>query len=211
MEITIGIADDQQLFMQSLSLLVSSFPSFRVSVNALNGQLLLQQLAAMPDQPDIVLLDVNMPVMDGISTARAIAESYPLIRTAALSMKDDDITIISMFRAGCCAYLLKDMHPTELEKALLEIYSKGFYNADPSNITHRRKAAQKEAPPVINEKEKTFLRLACSDRTYKQIASEMHLSERTIDGYRESLFEKLNVQSRVGLALEAIRRNIVSI
>ena len=213
MDITIGIADDQQLFLQSLTLLVDSFPSFRVSVNALNGQLLLQQLATMPVLPDILLLDVNMPVMDGLSTAQAITRSYPTIKTVALSMKDDDTTIISMLKAGCCSYLLKDIHPLELEKALQEINSKGYYNADSVNINYRRllKKTQKDAGLLITEKEKTFLQLACSDRTYKQIAAEMHLSERTIDGYRESLFEKLNVQSRVGMALEAIRRNIVSI
>ena len=213
MDITIGIADDQQLFLQSLTLLVDTFPHFRVSVNALNGQLLLQQLAVMPVLPEIILLDVNMPVMDGIAAARAIAQEYPSVKTVALSMKDDDTTIINMLRAGCCSYLLKDIHPTELEKALEEISSKGYYNADTVNINYRRllKKTQKEASPLITDKERTFLQLACSDKTYKQIAAEMHLSERTIDGYRESLFEKLNVQSRVGMALEAIRRNIVSI
>jgi len=212
MEITIGLADDQQLFMQSLSLLVDSFPSFRVSVNALNGQLLLQQLAIMSSPPEIILLDVNMPVMDGIATARAIGQSYPLIKTVALSMKDDDTTIISMLKAGCCSYLLKDIHPTELEKALQEISTKGYYNADVYNVNHRRlMVTQKEADPHITEKERIFLRLACSDRTYKQVAAEMHLSERTIDGYRESLFAKFNVQSRVGMAMEAIRRNLVTI
>jgi DNA-binding NarL/FixJ family response regulator len=129
----------------------------------------------------------------------------------ALSQNDSDKTIIGMIKAGCCAYLLKDTHPNELEKALHEIYTTGFYNADASNINFRRLLQFEKDALKITDKEKMFLQLACSDRTYKQIAAEMFLSERTIDGYRESLFQKLNVQSRVGMALEAIRRELVSL
>ncbi|MBS1604443.1 MAG: response regulator transcription factor [Bacteroidetes bacterium] len=213
MRITIGIADDQQLFLQSLTLLINTFPSFEVVASALNGDLLLQRLSTMEDPPDILLLDVQMPVMDGITAAREVAARYPAIKIVALSTKDDDTTIIRMFRTGCCSYLVKDIHASELERALLEISKLGYYNADVFNINHRRllQHTQKEEELNINDRELAFLRLACSDKTYRQIASEMHLSERTIDGYRESLFEKLNVQSRVGMALEAIRRQLVSI
>jgi DNA-binding NarL/FixJ family response regulator len=131
----------------------------------------------------------------------------------ALSMKDDDTTIINMIRAGCCAYLLKDIHPNELEKALLEINKSGYYNADASNLNFRRLLKKKDEDEklAITEKELAFLKLACSDLTYKQIADKMHLAERTIDGYRESLFNKLNVQSRVGMVLEALRRELISL
>ena len=120
-------------------------------------------------------------------------------------------TIISMIKAGCCAYLLKDIHPEDLNKALHEIYYKGYYNADAVNINYRRLLQHQEKEVQLTDKEKEFLQLACSDATYKQIAATMHLSERTVDGYRENLFRKLNVQSRTGMALEAIRRNIVSL
>jgi DNA-binding NarL/FixJ family response regulator len=185
----------------------------KVVAEALNGEQLLQKLAAMPSLPDIALVDVNMPVMDGITTVRRVSRDYPQVKTIALSMKDDDYTIINMLKAGCCSYLLKDIHPDELEKALTEVAAKGYYNADAANINFRRFISRpgNHLSLHFSEKELTFLQLACSDRTYKQIASEMHLSERTIDGYRESLFEKLNVQSRVGMALEAIRRNLVTI
>ncbi len=213
MKISIGITDDHQLFLKSLSILINSFPSFNIVVDALNGEDLLQKLEAKKIQPDILLVDVNMPVMDGVKTAEKIAQKYPLIKMVALSMKDDDTTIINMLKAGCCAYLLKDIHPDELEKALLEVYEKGYYNADASNVNYRRLIIQanKEAALAITEKEKQFLKLACSDLTYKQIAGQMNLSERTIDGYRETLFQKLNVQSRVGMVLEALRRNLASL
>src|SRR6266496_805371 len=213
MKITLGIVDDHQLFLKSLVLLVNSLESFNILVDALNGEHLLKKLASLYIQPDILLIDVNMPVLDGVKTAQRVAEKYPLVKMVALSMKDDDATIINMIKAGCCAYLLKDIHPSEFEKALLEIYSKGYYNADASNINYRRLIlkANKEDTVKFSDKEKRFLQYACTDLTYKQIAAEMYLAERTIDGYREILFQKLNVESRVGMAMEAIRRNIVSL
>lgn len=212
MKINIGIVDDHQLFLKSLSILIESFPAFNIVLDALNGESLLNKLAAASIKPDILLLDVNMPVMDGTQTAEAISKKYPEIKLVALSMKDDDTTVINMIKAGCCAYLLKDIHPNELEKALTEIHFKGYYNADVSNINYRRLILKtKEDEIVFSEREKIFLKLACSDLTYKQISLQMHLSERTIDGYREALFEKLNVQSRVGMVLEALRRNLVSL
>jgi DNA-binding NarL/FixJ family response regulator len=212
MKIKIGIADDQQLFLRSLSKLIDAFPRFSTVVEAMNGEDLLRQMAAAPDIPDILLVDVNMPIMDGVRTAKALVEKYPAVKIVALSMKDDDTTIINMIKAGCCAFLLKDMHPDELEKALVEIDARGFYNADACNVNYRRLIVhQTERSLTLNDRERTFLQLACSDLTYKQIAAEMHLAERTIDGYRETLFEKFKVQSRVGMILEALKREIVHI
>lgn len=192
--------------------MLSGFENFAVSLEALNGKDLQEKIKSAKTVPDIILIDVNMPVMDGIATAAWLAEYYPAIKLVALSMNDSDKTIIAMIKAGCCAYLLKDTHPTELEKALNEINIKGYYNGDATNINYRRLLRfEKENELNITEKEKQFLSLACSDLTYKQIAAKMYLSERTIDGYRESLFQKLNVQSRVGLALEAIRRDLVKL
>lgn len=213
MNITLAIADDHQLFLKSLSLLISSLKDFTIIAEAMNGQDLIDKLEIKKQEPDIILLDVNMPVMDGKETAEYLTQKYPAIKLVALSMKDDDATIISMIKAGCCAYLLKDIHPDELDKALREIHSKGYYNADAANINFRRllQHQQREDELHLSDKEKEFLKLSCSDATYKQIAATMHVSERTVDGYRENLFRKLNVQSRTGMALEAIRRNLVSL
>ena len=213
MNLTIGIADDHQLFLKSLSVLIGSFPGVEVMIEALQGEDLVRKLALAPQRPDILLIDVNMPVMDGPRAAEKISRDFPAIKLVALSMKDDDTTIIRMLKAGCCAYLLKDIHPDELEKALHEINSKGFYNADAFNINYRRlliKASDEEAMH-ITERELQFLQLACSDLTHKEIAAKMFLSERTVDGYRESLFAKLNVKSRVGMALEGIRRELITL
>ena len=211
--ITIAIADDHQLFLKSLALMLVSFDGIFVVAEASNGKELQVKLEALDTPPDIVLLDVNMPVMDGETTARWLGEHYPTVKVVALSMNDDDKTIIKMIQAGCSAYLLKDSTPDELERAIQQVHAKGYYNADAANINFRRLLqSQAETDSLkITEKEKQFLQLACSDLTYKQIAAQMNLSERTIDGYRESLFGKLNVQSRVGLALEAIRKNLVEL
>jgi DNA-binding NarL/FixJ family response regulator len=211
MKVPIGIVDDHQLFLKSLSLMLASFNDYYVVLEALNGKDLQQKIATTKELPQIILLDVTMPVMDGIATATWLNEHYPAIKLVALSMNDTDKIIINMIKAGCCAYLLKDTHPNELEKALNEINERGYYNADVSNINYRRLLQAEKDAIVMSDNEKKFLEYACSDMTYKHIADKMNLSERTIDGYRQSLFQKLNVQSRVGLALEAIRKDLVKL
>ncbi|MFT4094376.1 MAG: response regulator transcription factor [Niabella sp.] len=213
MKTRIGLVDDHQLFLKSLSLMLESFKNYEVVVEASNGKDLQDKLKGKKTLPEMMLIDVNMPVMNGIDTVKWLTQHYPQIKPVALSMNADDNAIISMFKAGCCGYLLKDTHPNELERALDEINKKGYYNADAGNINFRRilmKANEKEESNLTS-KEMIFLQYACSDLTYKQIASEMNLSERTIDGYRESLFKKLNVQSRVGLCLEALRKELVKL
>lgn len=211
MKINIGIADDHQLFLKSLSLLVGGFAGFHIVAEAMNGEEMLNKLAQLSAPPDILLLDVNMPVMDGAKATEAVLKLYPTVKVVALSMKDNDATIIEMLKAGCCAYLLKDIHPTELEKALKEIYTTGQYSNDASNVNYRRLLLQSEQKQTLTEREREFLHLACSDLTYKAIAAKMNVTERTVDGYREILFNKLNVQSRTGMVLEALRRQLVTL
>ena len=121
MSISLGVVDDHQLFLKSLSLMLSSFKDFMVTIEALNGKDLQYKLQQNSVIPDIILLDVSMPVMNGVETAGWLTKVHPSIKCVALSMDDNDNTIINMIRAGCCAYLLKDTHPDELEKALNEI------------------------------------------------------------------------------------------
>lgn len=213
MKLTIGLVDDHQLFLKSLQLMLESFKVYEVVVEALNGEDLKNKLKGSRTVPDLMLVDVNMPVMDGIATCQWLSEQYPAMKLIALSMNDTDNAIIDMIKAGCCAYLLKDTHPNELEKALQEVIAKGFYNADASNINFRRLLLKSHEQPtvILTEKEKQFLHYACSELTYKQVAAKMNMSERTIDGYRESLFQKFHVQSRVGLCLEALRKGFAKL
>jgi DNA-binding NarL/FixJ family response regulator len=213
MKIYIGLVDDHQLFIKSLSLLLNSLEGCEVVIEALSGKQLQEKILLVEHIPDIMLIDVNMDGMNGVEVATWLNEKYPLIRLIALSMNDKDKAITDMFRAGCCAYLLKDMHPVELENAVREVHDKGYYSANAGNINFSRLLANADAQRGrnITGKELQFLQLACSDLTYKQIADIMHVTERTVDGYRESLFQKLDVKSRVGLCLEAIRKELIKL
>ena len=212
-KINIGLVDDHQLFLKSLALLLESYKNFDIVIEAGNGEDLLHKLKSKKIIPDIILLDVNMPIMNGIETAKKLSELYPEIKLVALSMNDDDNAIIQMFKSGCTSYLLKDTHPIELEKALYELSKSGYYNSDPTIVNFKRllNKPQEDEKLKLSDRELDFLTKACSDETYRQIASEMNVSERTVDGYREALFKKFNVQSRVGLCLEAIRQKYVKL
>ena len=211
--INVGLVDDHQLFSKSLELMLASFKGFEVVLDASNGMDLKEKIKKAAIVPDIMLIDVNMPVMNGVSTAQWLKENYPSIKLAALSMNDNDQSIIDMFRAGCCAYLFKDTNPAEFEVALKQIYAKGYYNSDHIGVNYGRLLSTSQTTETLQfgEKEKEFLTLACSDMTYRQISEVMKVSERTVDGYREALFQKFNVHSRTGMALEAIRKGFVKI
>jgi len=215
MKIRVGLVDDHQLFIKSLALLVESLGSYEVTLEALNGRMLQEKVAQMAPErlPQLMLIDVNMPVMDGPDTAVWLRKEFPSMHLVALSMNDREQSVIAMIRAGCCAYLLKDTHPNDLEKALAEIAAQGYYNGDQRHLNYRRLLAAEleEAKYRLTPREQAFLQQVCSDRTYKQIAQEMGVTERTIDGYREALFEKFNVGSRVGLCMEAVRRGLVQL
>lgn len=213
MKINVGLVDDHQLFNKSLSMLLSGFPDFVVVVDATNGIDLQQKLKSTDILPDIMLIDVFMPEMDGIATARWLKTTYPSMRLVALSMNDKEQTIMDMLKAGCCTYLLKDTHPDELESALKEVYIHNFYNSNLHDVKLGKLLLinQNGDVPLFGDREKEFLQLASSDMTYKQLAAIMNVSERTIDGYREELFFKLKVQSRTGMVLEAFKRGLVKL
>lgn len=205
----VAIADDHRLIAESLSHLINDTPDFEVIIIANNGQVLIDNLSGTKTMPDIAILDINMPIMNGVVTARELSTRFPLVRLLALSMNDDESSVIQMIRAGCRGYLLKDCTQSELHKAMSEIIEKGFYYSDfvTGKLIHTIHKEEKNQENAIKmtEREMEFLQYAASEMTYKEIAITMKLSERTIDGYREALFEKLQVKSRVGLVLFAIR------
>lgn len=213
MKIKIGLVDDHQLFLKSLTMLMGSLPDFEVVVTAAHGQDLKEKLEAGTPLPDILLIDVEMPVMNGIETAQWMRATYPTVRLVALSMNYNEQIIIEMIRSGCCSYLLKDTDTDELERALNEVYTKNYYNADLNKTNLAGLLLTNQAGEIfqVTEKEREFLQHAMGDLTYKQIATLMGVSERTIDGYREALFTKLKSQSRTGMVIEAIRRGLVKI
>ena len=207
----IAIVDDHLLFARSLQGLIDSFDQFQVAFMARNGNDLIAKLDMAKKEPDLLLLDINMPVMNGFETMAWINEHCPGIKVLALSMDDEEETIIKMLRLGCKGYLLKDIHPDTLETALHEVIAKGHYYTDhvtQALLTGVNKKEDKGQDVSFSERELEFMTYACSDKTYKEIASDMFLSPKTIDNYRDTLFKKLEVKSRIGLVLYALKHNI---
>lgn len=211
---TIAIVDDHLLFAQSLQSLVTSLGSYEVLFYANNGKTFIEKLAEQKQMPDVVLLDINMPLMNGIETMAWLKENHPSQKTIALSMDDSEDTIIKMLRLGAKGYLLKDIHPEIFKQALSDVIEKGFYYSDRITNTlldtiDKQEHAKNEVQ--LKDREIEFLKLASSEMTYKEIADAMYLSPKTIDGYRESLFEKLEVKSRIGLVLYAIKHGYIEV
>ena len=212
--IQVAITDDHVLLRTALARLVGSFEGYSVMMEADNGKDLRNKILKH-QVPDIVLLDVNMPEMDGYETTQWLHKNYPFIKVLVLSMLSDEKTIIKMFRLGAKGYLLKNTDPAELKKALDSIISKNVYLSEyvsdklVSGLHHDNE--NPEVILVLSEKEKDFLRWACTEYSYKDIAEKMNVSPRTVEDYRQQLFNKLKVHSRVGLVLYAIKNGIVEV
>lgn len=210
--IEIAIVDDHKIFSTALENMISANKLYKVSIIGNNGEDFIQKLQDTKSLPEIVLMDVKMPLKDGIETTQYISENYPEIRVIALTMEDNEESIIKMLKAGAKGYLLKDMQPQILFEAIETVHKKGVFYTD--NITQnllKIKAEEKIANDLIaslKNTEKEFIRLACSEMTYKEIAEKMFLSPKTIDGYRDSVFSKLDVKSRVGIVLFAIKNGL---
>ncbi len=210
---TVAIVDDHSLFAGSLEKLINSFSNFTVLFHAKNGMELQKYIENGSDLPDIVLLDINMPVMDGFETAEWLMLNHPKIKILALSMEDDEQTILRMLRKGAKGYLLKDIHPEILNTALQELMDKGYYHSEKVSETLLHSLNPDEELGLLDfkENELTFIQLACSEMTYKEIADIMGLSPKTIDGYRHDLFNRLKIKNRVGLVIFALKKNLIKL
>lgn len=210
-KIKLALADDHNLFRKGVEELIGDFDNMEVVCSVANGKELINKLSVATILPDVCLLDINMPELNGFETARKIKERWPDIKILAVSVYDSEFNIIGMLRAGAGGYILKDAQPHALRQAIEGIYENGFYHSElvTGKILHQMISQPKEVNTGhLNDNEIQFLKLCCTEMTYKEIADIMKISPRTIDGYRDQLFTKLNIRSRTGLVMYALKTGI---
>ncbi|MCX2494682.1 response regulator transcription factor [Pedobacter sp. PF22-3] len=208
--ISIAIVDDHTLFRSGLASLLEEFDEIDVMFEAMNG-IDLQAKINQHAEVQLILMDINMPVMDGFATTKWVKANYPNVHVLALSMLEDEKAIIGMLKAGAGGYMLKESTPSDLLTAIKMIVNKGFYVNE--LVSGRLLVALKneDIKPTFSARELTFLQYCSTELTYKEIADLMNVSPRTVDNYRESLFAKLNIKSRTGLVVYGIKNNLINI
>ena len=207
MACNIVIVDDHLLIAKAISSVIEQFKAYTVLYEVENGKELVEKFKVKKNIPDIVLLDISMPVMDGFETATWLKHNNPAVKVVVLTMQGDDASLVKMIKAGAVSYLNKNVQPTELQKALDAVSEKGMYYPDwaTSRILHALANNEEEYAIKLTEREIEFLRYSCAEMTYSEIGEKMFCSGRTIESYRDSLFEKLHVKTRTALALYAVK------
>lgn len=215
MKHSIVIVDDHILIAKALGSIMSNFKDFEVLYECENGKELQDKFVSQKNIPSIVLLDISMPIMDGFETSKWLRENHPEVLVLALSMQDDEQSLIKMIKNGARGYLLKNVAPSELETALKTIINNGFYYPEwASNLVIANmmgNPTSQHATDLISdlsEREKEFLKLCITEMSYKEISEKMFCSPRTIESYRNNLCDKLNIKTRVGLAVFAIKSGL---
>ncbi len=208
--IRIAIADDVPILRKGLILLLNSYKPCGVDIEANNGQELINKIKLAENKPDICILDISMPVMDGYETLSAIKQYWPNIKVVILSVHYNEYTIIRTVREGASCCLPKEVDTDELFTAIKQVHNKGYYHTELVKHYLTNSMYEDVRKLKLNKNEQEFLRLCCSDMSYKQIAMQMELSPRTIDGYRDDLFLKLNIKSRSALVMFALQTGLVT-
>ena|SRR5258706_15135041 len=213
--IKVALTDDHILLRNALAQLIDSFGNCKIIHQSGNGRDLIDNITA-GHLPDVVLLDLNMPVMDGFETAAWLQKNTPQVHVLMLTMYDSELSLIRLLKAGVNGFLKKDIHPSELKFAIQSVINSGYYYSNHSTgrlmnlFRNNPDGSMNLQKAILTEQELQFLKLACSDLTYKEIAQKMALNPRSVDTLRDQLFIKLDVKSRVGLAMVAIKQGVVT-
>lgn len=210
--ISVALIDDHRLLRSGLSNFIKSNPEFRVVFEADNG-LDLQEKMKGNALPDVVLMDINMPLMDGYEATAWLHKNHATVKVLALSMYDSEECIIRMLRRGAKGYLLKDTEPDDLIKAIQETHQNGFYYTPlvAKHIAYLINDTDQKPNTTLTERETELLQHMASELTYKEIADKMFLSPKTVENHREKMCEKLQIKTRVGLVMYAIKNGIVKV
>ena len=212
MKITVGIIDDHNLFQQAIDLIAHN-TEITVVMKASNGQYLRYRLEdGKGSVPDVMLIDTDMPLMNGIETTLWLRQHHPAVKLMAIAADIRDTPfLIKMFKAGCCGYLYKDFEPKDWLKAIRQVYTKGFYNAEANDMMFLWEKIQKldKNKSPLNADRQRFLDLACTDLNFEQIRAEMNLTKHQANKHIDALFRKFHVTGRNGLVFEAMRKGYV--
>lgn len=215
--IYVAIADDQVLFRKGMIAIVNTFAGMSISLEADNGQILIDALATASPRPHVVLLDLSMPELNGVETTKLLHKQYPDLKIIILSVYGEDRFVIHLMDLGVNAYLFKNVEPLEVERAIRTVIEKDFYfNAAFLNAMKNRLLSKKprrllldEAPTTLTTRETEVLNLICKQFTATEIADQLCVSIRTVDGHRANLLEKTGARNTAGLVLFAIKNRLL--
>lgn len=213
-DIKVAIADDHKIFRKGVILSLRHYNNIKFVLEAENGQELLDHLAEA--QPDVVLMDLRMPVKDGIETTKYISKHYPDILVIVLTMHEDERFVIHLMENGANGYLLKSTDPVEIKKAITEVMTKGYYlNNFVNRILIKRSHNKAKMAPSLNsdlnvsEKEKLVMRYICMEFTSHEIGEKMSISSRTVESIKERLIKRFGLKNTAGLVFFAVKNNLI--
>ena len=214
-KIKIIIADDYKIFRDGLKVSLSQDEGFDIIAEADNGEDLIALIEK--SKPNVIIMDLKMPIMDGMEATQIIRKKYTDIKILVVSMYDDDKFIIHLMEIGANGYLLKNADPAEILKAIHSVFENGYYFNDIVNKALLKKLVLKgNIKPSFNqnveltERELEVLKLVCEEKTATEIGKEIFLSPRSVEGIRQRLIEKIGVRNTAGLVMFAVKNNIVS-
>jgi DNA-binding NarL/FixJ family response regulator len=213
--IKVAMVDDHILLRNALASLINNSDNCSVVIECSNGKELIGKIKTSTP-PDLVILDLNMPEMDGHQTALYLQKNHPEIKVIMLTMYDSELALIRLLKAGVKGFMKKDIHPTELMHAIQSVHEQGYYysaqtSSKLAGLFRDEESAHAIDKILLTDQELEFLKFVCSELTYKEVAVQLKMNPRAIDGMRDNLFTRLDVKSRVGLAMYAIKHGIVSI
>ena len=215
--IKVAITDDQVLFRRGIASIINTFEGISIVLEADNGRMLLDSLQTLESLPDVVLLDLSMPELNGIETTKILHVSYPSIKIIILSVYGEDRFVTHLMELGVNAYLFKNVEPEEVERAIRTVMDKDFYfneaflNAMKNRLTNKRQKIllTDNIPSTLTAREIEVLKLICQQKTAQEIAEQLFISVRTVDGHRNNLLEKTGVRNSAGLVLFAIKHRLI--
>lgn len=216
--INVAIADDQTLFRKGMAALIGSFEQMNLLFEAENGRELLDFFNRAGVKPDVVILDLNMPVLNGLETLKILKDNHPSVGVIILTIHEAENFVFSTIQAGANGYLAKNAEPAEVETAIREVFKNGFHFTLEMLELVRRGLVKKPESGILlanenklTKREKEVLILICKQLSSSEIAEKMFLSNRTIEGYRNNLLIKTESRNTAGLVVFALKYGIIKL